>query len=316
LRFPQQLPPRLLAGVTGLTILVSACLLGPLLIAELPGHDPVRCALLFPGTEVTVVLRSNGSVVASPEVEVTEEAIILHGGREPLVVERNLIEMTSSHRFWLGSDRFGRDLLRRLLLGGRISLAIAGLSALIALLAGCGIGMAAASFGRLVDGLLMRLVDGLLAFPVLLLMILVSTVVQPGPWLLVLVLGLTSWMGLARLVRGQVLSLRSRTFVLAARTAGSRWHRIWSLHYLPNLVGPVAQDTALRLGDLVIAEATLSYLGLGVPISTPTWGAMVAEGHIAMLSGWWLAAIPGAAIATLVISLALIGDGLQRLAQD
>jgi peptide/nickel transport system permease protein len=316
MRVLRRLPPRLLAGGTGLSILVLASLLGPLLISELPGHDPVRCALLPPGTKVTVVLLSNGSVVASPEVELTDEAITLHGGRQPLVVERSLIETTEAHRFWLGSDRFGRDLLHRLLLGGRISLAIAGLSALIALLAGCGIGMAAASSGRLIDGLLMRLVDGLLAFPVLLLMILVSTVIQPGPWLLVLVLGLSSWMGLARLVRGQVLSLRSRTFVLAARSAGSRWHRIWSLHYLPNLVGPVAQDTALRLGDLVIAEATLSYLGLGVPISTPTWGAMVAEGQIAMLSGWWLVAIPGAAIAALVISLALIGDGLQHLTQE
>jgi peptide/nickel transport system permease protein len=119
-------------------------------------------------------------------------------------------------------------------------------------------------------------------------------------------------MSLARLVRGQVLSLRSRPFVLAARASGSTPHRIAALHYLPNLVGPVSQDTALRIGDLVIAEATLSYLGLGVPATIVTWGSMVADGHRVMLDGWWLAAFPGLAIAWLVIGLALIGDGLQE----
>jgi peptide/nickel transport system permease protein len=177
------------------------------------------------------------------------------------------------------------------------------------------VGVTAATSGRLVDALLMRTVDALLAFPVLFLMILASALVRPGPGLLVALLGLTSWMGLARLVRGQVLSLRTRPFILAARTSGTGPYRIAALHYAPNLVGPVSQDTALRLGDLVIAEATLSYLGLGVPPSLPTWGSMVAEGHRVMLDGWWLAVVPGIAIAWLVISLALIGDGLQRLGE-
>jgi peptide/nickel transport system permease protein len=159
---------------------------------------------------------------------------------------------------------------------------------------------------------LMRFVDAVLAFPVLFLLILVAALVRPGPLLLVAVLGLTSWMGLARLVRGQVLSLRTRTFVLAARAAGCRTSRIWRTHYLPNLAGPLSQDTALRLGDLVLAEATLSYLGLGIPPSTPSWGAMVAQGHRVMVDGWWLATFPGIAIALLVIALALIGDGIQE----
>jgi peptide/nickel transport system permease protein len=157
----------------------------------------------------------------------------------------------------------------------------------------------------------MRLVDALLAFPILLLLILASALFRPGPLLLVLVLGLSSWMGLARLVRGQVLSLSSRTFIQAARVAGTRELRIWTLHYLPNLKAPLAQDTALAMGSLVLAEATLSFLGLGLPPTMPSWGAMVAEGQRVMIEGWWLSVFPGLAITALVVSLALIGDGLQ-----
>jgi len=146
-------------------------------------------------------------------------------------------------------------------------------------------------------------------------LILLSALFRPGPVLLIAVLGLSSWMGLARLVRGQVLSLRTRTFIQAARAAGTRRLRMWTLHYLPNLKAPVAQDTALQMGNLVLAESTLSFLGLGIPATLPSWGGMVAEGQRVMLDGWWLSLFPGLAIAALVISLALIGDGLQRTSQ-
>ena len=209
-------------------------------------------------------------------------------------------------RLWLGSDRFGRDVLVRLLKGGRLSLLIASLGVLVALLVGLGVGLAAATGGRVVDAILMRIVDALLAFPMLLLLILVSALFRPGPVVLVAVLGLSSWMGLARLVRGQVLSLRSRDFIKAARVAGTSELRTWTLHYLPNLKGPVAQDTALQMGTLVLAEATLSFLGLGIPVNLPSWGAMVADGQRVMLDGWWLSFFPGLAIAVLVISLALV----------
>jgi peptide/nickel transport system permease protein len=122
-------------------------------------------------------------------------------------------------------------------------------------------------------------------------------------------------MGLARLVRGQVLSLRNRSFIQAARVAGTPGYRIWTLHYLPNLRGPLAQDTALRMGDLVLAEATLSFLGLGIPANLPSWGSMIADGQRVMLEGWWLSVFPGLAIAALVVFLALIGDGLQELGE-
>jgi peptide/nickel transport system permease protein len=211
------------------------------------------------------------------------------------------------------ASQLNQEHLPRLLVGGRISLAIAGLGVAIALLVGLGIGLAAATGGRFTDALLMRLVDALLAFPLLILLILVSALFRPGPALLVALLGLTSWMGLARLVRGQILSLSTRTFIQAARVAGTREHRIWTLHYLPNIKAPLAQDTALRMGNLVLAEATLSFLGLGIPPSLPSWGGMIADGQRVMLDGWWLSLFPGLAITLLVISLALIGDGIQQL---
>jgi peptide/nickel transport system permease protein len=218
------------------------------------------------------------------------------------------IDEVRQFRFWLGSDRLGRDVLRDILVGGRLSLGIAGASVAIALLLGLAIGLTAATGGPVVDAILMRAVDGLLAFPVLFLVILVAALVRPSAVTLVPILGLTSWMGLARLVRGQVLSLRHRDYVRAAEAAGVRWHQIWRWHFLPNLAGPVGQDVALRTGDLVLAEATLSYLGIGVPATVPTWGAMVRDGHRVMLDGWWLSALPGLCIATLVVSLAMVAD--------
>jgi peptide/nickel transport system permease protein len=304
-----------MVGLVGISVLGLGCFVGPMVLPQLPGHDPVRAALLPPGTTVTTITLTDGGVVIAPFVQVGAEKVRIIRGKGYTELPRARVAVLGKFCFWLGSDRFGRDVLGLLLSGGRISLLVAALSALIALVVGSGVGLAAATGGRVVGALLMRLVDALLAFPVLFLMILVAALFRPTPFLLVVVLGLTSWMGLARLVRGQVLSLRNRTFVLAARSSGSRWHRIWRLHYLPNLAGPLAQDTAMRLGDLVIAEATLSFLGLGIPANLPTWGSMVNEGQKVMTDGWWLATFPGFAIALLVICLALIGDGLQEVTE-
>lgn len=303
---------RLEAGVTGLCMLVAFCILGPLLLPTPPAADPANAALLPPGTTVTEIVLGDGRALVSPEVREERDTTVVKGPLRKVEVTNERIVSLRTTRFWLGSDRFGRDVLAQLMAGGRISISIAALAALVALLVGTTVGFTAATGGRLVDSVLMRLVDALMAFPVLFLLILVATIFRPGPLVLVAVLGMTSWMGLSRLIRGQVLTLRGRTFVLAARAAGCSPTRIWRTHYLPNLSGPLSQDTALRLGDLVLAEATLSYLGLGIPPDIPTWGAMVAQGHRVMLDGWWLATLPGIAIAFLVVSLALIGDGIQE----
>jgi peptide/nickel transport system permease protein len=308
-------PRRLLWGIAGIVVLVLACLVGPLVLSPVGDGDPVHAALLPPGTRVTVLDLSDGRTLVSSEVDLEDGEYLVHGRRRTTAVPAHDVVSKHDARLWLGSDRFGRDVLPRLLRGGRISLAIAALGAAVALLVGLGVGLAAATGGHVVDAVLMRTVDALLAFPLLLLLILVSALFRPGPALLVAVLGLTSWMGLARLVRGQVLSLRTRSFIQAARVAGTRELRIWSLHYLPNLKAPLAQDTTLRMGNLVLAEATLSFLGLGIPASLPSWGAMIADGQRVMLDGWWLSLFPGLAITALVISLALIGDGLQQVGE-
>jgi peptide/nickel transport system permease protein len=248
----------------------------------------------------------------SPDVTVDSGVYRIGGPRTSSSIPADEVAAEGAVRLLLGSDRFGRDVLRRLLEGGRVSLVVAALGVTVALLIGLGVGLTAATGGQIADTILMRTVDALLAFPILLLLILLSALFRPGPALLIAVLGLSSWMGLARLVRGQVLSLRTRTFIQAARVAGTRWPRMWTLHYLPNLKAPVAQDTALQMGNLVLAEATLSFLGLGIPATLPSWGRMVAEGQRVMLDGWWLSVFPGLSITALVISLALIGDGLQR----
>jgi peptide/nickel transport system permease protein len=304
-------------GITILLTLLVLCTLGPVILPEPPPADPARAALLPPGTSVTVIDLTNGRSLVSPDVDFGEGSIIVHGPQRSTTVAEAEIAGIGAGRFWLGSDRFGRDVLSQLMAGGRFSIAVAALATLLALVVGTTVGFAAATAGPVVDSVLMRLVDGLMAFPVLFLMILVSTLFRPSVPVLIAILGLTSWMGLARLVRGQVLTLRGRTFVLAAQAAGSPPLRTWRRHFLPNIAGPLSQDTALRLGDVVLAEATLSFLGLGVPADLATWGGMVAQGHRVMIDGWWIATFAGLAIAALVISLALVGDGIQeRLASE
>jgi peptide/nickel transport system permease protein len=304
-------PAGLRIGIGAVAALAAASLFGPLVTGGAPS-DPVLGALQPPLTVVTALSLDDGSTMVAPAVEETSAGIVASGAGRRRVVDPARVVDVRHHRLWLGSDRFGRDVLDQVLRGGRISLAIAALSLVLAVALGGTIGVASATGGRVVDAVLMRVTDAFLAFPVLFLMILAAAVLQPDPVLLVVLLGSTSWMGVARLVRGQVLSLRSRPFVTAARASGSPWYRIAGWHFAPNLVGPISQDTALRMGDLVLAEATLSYLGLGVPPSVPTWGSMVAQGHRALPDGWWLAVFPGLAIAVLVIGLSLIGDALQR----
>jgi peptide/nickel transport system permease protein len=305
-------PKRLIWGAGALAALVLACVAGPFLVADTGDGDPLHASLLPPLTRVTVLEHADGRTLVAAAVEADEAVFRLEGPRGTTEVSADDVVASREARLWLGSDRFGRDVLQRLLIGGRISVAVAALGVAVALIVGLGVGLAAATGGRVADSVLMRLVDALLAFPLLLLLILLSALFRPGPVVLIAVLGLSSWMGLARLVRGQVLSLRTRTFIQAARVAGTRPARMWTLHYLPNLKGPVAQDTALQMGNLVLAESTLSFLGLGIPATLPSWGGMVSEGQRVMLDGWWLSLFPGLAIAALVISLALIGDGLQR----
>jgi len=307
-----RVPPAFLFGTGVISVMLFSFFVLPGVLGPGPAEDPVHAAFLPPGTRVLEII-CRDEQISTPVWEEDGGFIKVGEGDAQQLIPIDHILSRKMRVFVLGSDRFGRDLLRMMLSGGRISLGIALAGSLFALLLGLGGGLLASSGTRLCDGVLMRLTDVLLAFPPLLLLILAAALFEPGPLTLVILLASTSWMGLARLVRGQVLSLRNREYVLAARLAGTPWYRVWLWHYLPFLRGPVFQDTALRIGDLILAEATLSYLGLGLPATIPTWGRLVNEGYPVLKQAWWISVIPGCAISLLVIAFAVLGDALREM---
>ena len=216
-----------------------------------------------------------------------------------------------SREFWLGTDVQGRDLLARLLFGARLSLAVGLVSQTVASVLGVGLGLAAGYYGRWVDGLLMRLADVTLAFPSLLLLIAIAAAVNPSLPIVFVVIGLVGWAGMARLVRGEVLSLRVRDYVQAARALGASDARIVWRHLLPGVLAPVIVAATLGIGGAIMAEAALSFVGLGARPPTPSWGAMVADGRDLLRVAPWVSIVPGLAIGLTVLGVNLVGDGLR-----
>jgi len=216
-----------------------------------------------------------------------------------------------SREFWLGTDVQGRDLLARLLFGARLSLAVGLISQTVASVLGVGLGLAAGYYGRWVDGLLMRLADVTLAFPSLLLLIAIAAAVNPSLPVVFVVIGLVGWAGMARLVRGEVLSLRVRDYVQAARALGASDARILWRHLLPGVTAPVIVAATLGVGGAIMAEAALSFVGLGARPPTPSWGAMVADGRDLLRVAPWVSIVPGLAIGLTVLGVNLVGDGLR-----
>ena len=211
----------------------------------------------------------------------------------------------------LGTDHLGRDILARIIYGSRIALMV-GLSAvLISGLLGMAIGLIAGYFGGHVDDFFMRLADIQLAFPFILLAIAVIGVLGPSLRNIIIVIGVSSWVVYARVVRGEVLSIREREFVQAAVALGSRDGRILVRHVLPNAFTPWLVVATLDMARVIVIESALSFLGLGVQPPTPTWGGMLADGRVYLSTAWWLATFPGLAILMTVLGINLFGDGLR-----
>jgi peptide/nickel transport system permease protein len=216
-----------------------------------------------------------------------------------------------SDKYLLGTDAFGRDILSRLIYGARISLMVA----VLALTAGGGVGLAvgivAGYLGGAVDSVLMRVVDAAFTFPAILFALLLAVTMGQGLGTLVIAISLLLWANFARVIRGEVLALRHRDFVALARVRGCSPPRIMLTHILPNVLNTFMVLVTLNIGMVIIAEATLSFLGAGIPPPTPSWGLMISEGRGRIADAWWVALIPGIAITLMVLSVNLFGDWLR-----
>ena len=227
----------------------------------------------------------------------------------PLVTHRML---APGGEFLLGTDRFARDVLSRILYGARISLSIGFVAVGISVTIGTLLGAVSGYIGGTLDAVIMRFVDMVISFPRLVLLIMIVALFeQSSIFLIIAVLGFTQWPGTARIVRGEVLGLREREFIQAARALGFTRVRIIFRHVIPNTLAPVIVATTLGIGNVIVLEAGLSFLGLGLQPPTPSWGSMVADGRGDLLNAWWISTFPGLAIVFTVVAFNLAGDGLR-----
>ena len=225
---------------------------------------------------------------------------------------RNADLLSPGKEFLLGTDTQGRDVLSRVLYGARLSLMVGLLSQSVSVTLGVSLGLLAGYYGRWVESVVMRLADITLAFPTLLLLIAVAAAVKPSLPVIFIVIGAVGWAGMARLVRGQVLVLKRSEYVLAAQALGAPDRRILIRHLLPNVRTQVIIAATLGIGAAIMAEAALSFVGLGAQPPTPSWGAMVADGRDLLRVAPWVSFAPGIAIGIAVLGFNLVGDVLRE----
>ena len=231
---------------------------------------------------------------------------------DPNSINLKEVLMAPSPAHYLGTDTLGRDVLSRIIFGSRVSLKVGFVAVGLATLIGLFVGALAGYYGGWVDQGLMRLVDLMLCFPAFFLILAVIAVLEPSIWNIMVVIGLTGWMGVARLVRAEFLSLREREFVTAARALGASDTRLIMRHMLPNALAPVMVSATLGVAGAILTESALSFLGLGVQPPTPSWGNILTAGKDNIEIAWWLSVFPGLAILVTVMSYNLLGEGIRE----
>jgi len=275
-------------------------------------EDSITIESVYP---VSDVLFPNHS---SKNIKIEDNSITIWGNEGPTEFTKADIESAiekkhiKTRRFWLGTDRFGRDMLSRLLIGSRISLAVGFIAVAISLLIGITLGATAGYIRGRYDDFVMWLINVVWSIPTLLMVIALTMVLGKGFWQIFVAVGLTMWVEVARVVRGQVMSLREKEFVEAAKVLGFGTRRIVFRHILPNVMGPVAIISAGNFATAILLEAGLSFLGIGVQPPIPSWGTMIKDhyGYLIMDKAY-LAILPGVAIMLLVLAFTLIGNGLR-----
>ena len=230
---------------------------------------------------------------------------------DPNLINVKWILLPPSHEHWCGTDTLGRDVLSRMLYGARVSLAVGFVAVGIAIAIGVMLGALAGYAGGRADAIIMRATDMVLCFPTFFLILAVIAFLEPSIWNIMIVIGLTSWMGVARLVRAELLSLRGREFVLAAESLGVPALRLVWRYLLPNAMGPILVSAVLGIAGAVLIESGLSFLGLGVQPPDASWGNILTEGKDTIQIAWWLSFYPGLAILITVLGYNLLGEGLR-----
>ena len=311
--------PLMRLGVALLAVFVVVGLAAPWVAPYSPTEqlDAVAGKHLPPLSVMAAIELEHGQWRLADRVERTESGLSIERLGKTLHYDEaevhNLTDDGVADRryFFLGSDKFGRDVFSRLVHGTRVSLAIGILSVALSTLIGVSIGAAAALGGPIADSLLMRLVEGFVPFPWIFLLIARTAIFVPDTTTLILLLGMTAWPGTSRLTRAELLSLKERDFVVAARGIGMGETSIFLRHMLPNAMTPLLVSATLRVGTLILFEASLSYLGLGVPPPQASWGSMIADGQGFLTSAWWVATFPAFALIVAVVAIHLVGDGLR-----